>query len=167
LSRSLVALWLVTVACVAPAAADAQTAGQHLPAIAGVPFGASYASAQARLGPGFKPGTAPREPNIKTLIGRADIDGQTFTANFTFTSTGILNSVFAVTNTAGGDDDACNAHWQAVRASLVTRFGQPVTQSNDPANDLAEAKFAFADGSTVDASELGCLIGVMYETNYK
>lgn len=165
--RVLVALWLVALACAAAPAADAQTARQHLPGIAGVSFGASYDAAQAQLGPGFKLRASARQPETKTLIGRGDIDGQSFALNFTFTPAGLLNRVFAVAGTPGNDDDACKAHWLAVRAGLVARFGPPDTQSNDPENSAAEAKFVFADGSTVDASQLGCLIGVMYETNRK
>jgi len=65
-----------------------------------------------------------------------------------------------------GQDDACRAHWLAVRGpgrSIRTARHQ----NDDPANAAAEAKFAFANGSTVDASQLGCLIGAMYETHPK
>ncbi len=164
MSRSLFAVCLAVVVCATAPAANAQAARQHLPAIAGVPFGTSYAATQAQLGPGFKERTAPKQPDVRTLTGPAQINGQSFTVNFTFTPAGALHMVFAATSTPGGDDNACNAHWRAVRASLDAQFGPPDTQSDDPANSLAEAKFAFKDGSTIDASELGCLIGVIYET---
>ena len=167
MSRSPIALCLFALICATAPTASAQAARQHLPTIAGVPFGTSYAAAQSKLGPGFRAGTAPKKPDIRTLIGRTEINGQSFTVNFTFTPDGLLNKAFAATNTPGGDSDACNTHWLAVRSALDAQLGQPDTQSNDPANNLAEAKFAFADGSTVDASELGCSIGVYYETDRK
>ncbi len=162
MSRSLV-LGLASLICAVSAAAHAQSSRQHLPAIAGVPFGSSFASAQAQLGPGFKAGTAPKQPDNRTLTGRIEINGQFYIANFTFNPAGVLDMIFAVADTPGGDDDACHAQWGAVRASVDGQLGPPDTQNDDQATGLASAKYAFKDGSKADAARLGCLIAVTYK----
>jgi hypothetical protein len=155
----------VVFALVLASASFAEAAPQLPLAPFGLAMGSSLDSAKAKL-PTHKAAPAPMNKTQTQLIGGPlAMYGETFTVNHTFDASGKLVAVFALVNTPKGDFEVCKKHWANVAAGVQAEFGAPDENKSDldaemPSQSL---KYAFADGETLQASLVACMMIVSYK----
>ena len=132
-----------------------------LPGVGGVLFGTTLAAAQKKLGAGAKLDTDPTNPKIKILLSRSkNFYGDSFAVNYTFGKAGRFTEAYLIANIKPGDYAPCRQHWNGVISKLEEAYGRPDTEEKDldGAIQSHSTEFKFADGASLEASLLGCLL---------
>ena len=137
-----------------------------LDGVNGVPFGATFEAAQKQLGSGAQADTDPSDAKIRILlVMRADLFGEKVNFNYTFGDQGKLSEIYGIASVPTGDFAVCSAHWTSMFSQMTARYGAPDTRKTAtlPNQTPSESvEFKFADGSRIEADQLGCLIQVTF-----
>lgn len=143
--------------------AQAQPGRAHLPAVGGVAFGATYASAQETLGPGFKAGAG--ADGARTLAGRGAFIGSNFNLVYVFSKAGKLSEIRAEAVMRSEELGACHERWEQALGGLITQVGRPDRheESQGTRTQFATASFDFADGGQIDALLAGCYLRLTFD----
>jgi hypothetical protein len=163
MKRALAAI--LTCALLAPAALGAPPRSR-LDGVNGVPFGATFEAAQAKLGSGAKADTDPSDPKIRILlVSGAALFGEKASFNYTFGAQGKFSEAYAVAEVPTGNFAVCVARWTGMLGQMIASYGSPdVDQKSTLPNQTPSetVMFKFSDGSHIDADILGCLIEVSF-----
>lgn len=154
---------IIAAILLAPPPAHAQPGRAHLPAVGGVAFGASYASAQETLGPGFKAGNG--ADGARTLVGRGAFVGSNFNLVYVFSKAGKLSEIRAEAVMRSEELGVCHERWDQALNGLTAQVGRPDRheETQGARTQFATASFDFADGGQIDALLAGCYLRLTFD----